>query len=77
MRKSGNPYESLLLMMGLILKFSFICLFSCTVLVLLAGIFGTGHLALPIYLFVLSVFWRLCATLMGVIAILTMLDGLQ
>lgn len=77
MRQPLNSYETLLKLIGWLIKVLFISMFSCTVLVVLAGIFGAGDVFLPIYQAIWNVFWRVCASLIGAIAIVTMLDGLQ
>jgi hypothetical protein len=46
-------------------------------MVVIAGIFGAGAQALMIYQIMLGLFWRTCLALLGIIAVLTMLDGLQ
>ena len=77
MRQPINKQDTLMLMIGSLTKILFVSMFICTVLVVLAGIFGAGSIVLPIYQAVWSVFWRVCASLMGVIAIVTMLSGLH
>jgi hypothetical protein len=77
MRRPVNIYDTLLRLIGCLLKILFVTMFSCTVLVALAGIFGAGYTILPIYQILWEVFWKVCASLMGAIAIVTMLDSLQ
>jgi hypothetical protein len=64
-------------MLGQSIKLLFSALFICTVMVVIAGIFGAGVQALMIYQIMLGFFWRICLALLGIIAVLTMLDGLQ
>jgi hypothetical protein len=64
-------------MLGQTIKLLFSALFICTVMVVIAGIFGAGVQALIIYQIMLGCFWRICLALLGIIAVLTMLDGLQ
>lgn len=77
MRRPVNIYDTLLRLIGYLLKILFVTMFSCTVLIALAGIFGAGEAVLPIYQVLWTFFWRVCASLIGVIAIVTMLDSLQ
>lgn len=68
---------SLMELLGQTIKLLFSVMFICTVMVVLAGIFGAGSQALMIYQIVWGFFWRICLALLGIIAVLTMLDGLQ
>ncbi|MEO1296116.1 MAG: hypothetical protein AAFW75_09980 [Cyanobacteria bacterium J06636_16] len=77
MRKPINTYGTLLLIIGSLLKILFVSMFSSTVLAVVASTLGVGNVALPIYLAIWNVFWRTCLTLIGAIAIITMLDSLQ
>ena len=77
MRRPVSVYDVLLRFLGALAKVLFVTLFVCTVLAVLATIFGAGTLALPIYLAVWGLFWRTAVTILAIIAIVTMLDGLQ
>lgn len=68
---------SLMELLGQSIKLLFSSMFICTVMVVLAGIFGAGAEALMIYQIIWSFFWRICLALLGIIAVLTMLDSLQ
>ena len=77
MRRPVSFYDYLLRFLGALAKTLFVALFVCTVLVVLAALFGQGSWALPIYLVVWGIFWRTAVTILAIIAIVTMLDGLQ
>ncbi|MGD1928663.1 MAG: hypothetical protein ACFB12_07115 [Leptolyngbyaceae cyanobacterium] len=77
MRQPINTYDTLLRLIGHLLKILFVTMFSCTVLLALAGIFGAGEALLPIYQVLWTVFWKACTSLVGAILIVAMLDGLQ
>jgi energy-coupling factor transporter transmembrane protein EcfT len=77
MQRQRLPGTSPMQMLGQTIKLLFSALFICTVMVVIAGIFGAGVQALMIYQIMLGFFWRICLALLGIIAVLTMLDGLQ
>jgi hypothetical protein len=77
MRRPLNPYDALMLIIGFLIKFLFVSMFSCTVLVVLAGLFGAGDIALALYQAIWAIVWKVCVSLMGAIAIVTMLSGLH
>ncbi|XGB41777.1 MAG: hypothetical protein LVS60_16345 [Nodosilinea sp. LVE1205-7] len=77
MRRQRLLGTSPMQMLGQTIKLLFSALFICTVMVVIAGIFGAGVQALIIYQIMLGCFWRICLALLGIIAVLTMLDGLQ
>ncbi len=76
MRRPTPKYETMLLVLGLLTKTLFISMFCSTVLVVLAGIFGFGQEAILVYQMIWGFFWRLCLSLMAIIAIVAMLEGL-
>lgn len=77
MRRQRLLGNSPMQILGQTIKLLFSALFICTVMVVIAGIFGAGVQALMIYQIMLGCFWRICLALLGIIAVLTMLDGLQ
>lgn len=77
MRRPVSRYDMVLRLLGFLAKALFIGLFICTVLVVLAALFGAAAPALLIYQWVWAGFWRLGATLLAMIAIVTLLDGWQ
>ncbi|MGF1567715.1 MAG: hypothetical protein ACFCVD_06550 [Nodosilinea sp.] len=77
MRKPTRLFDLLLEALGSLTKMLFISMFISTVLVILAGIFGLGPEALLIYQILWGFFWRLCLSLVAIIAIVSMLDSLQ
>lgn len=76
MRQPKFGYDTVLLLLGQLIKFLFIGIFVCTVLVVLAGIFGAGEEALLIYQLVWGFFWRICIALMAFIAVFVLFESL-
>lgn len=74
-----HPFKqtSALYTLGQIIKLLFICMFICTVIILLASIFGAGAPALAIYQIIWGFFWRISLSLLGIVAVFVMLDGLK
>jgi hypothetical protein len=76
MREPKVGYDTDLLLLGKLLKFLFIGIFVCTVLVVLASIFGAGEDALLIYQLIWGFFWRICIALMAFISVLVLYESL-
>lgn len=77
MRRPSSRYDLLLLLLGSLAKALFIGMFICTVLVVLAAIFGAGTQALLIYRLIWALCWRMSLSLMTVTAVVTLLDSWQ
>jgi hypothetical protein len=77
MRRPISRYDMLLQLLGSMAQALFIGMFICTVLVVLAAIFGIGTQALLIYQLVWAFFWRSSLSLMVVTAVVTLLDSWQ
>jgi hypothetical protein len=77
MRRPVSRYDLLLRMLGSLAKLLFISMFICTVLTVLAGLFGAVEPAYWIYRWIWAFFWRVCVTILATIAVVTMLDGWQ
>jgi hypothetical protein len=77
MRRPISRYDMLLQLLGSAAKALFIGMFICTVLVVLAAIFGAGTQALIIYWLIWAFFWRSGLSLMAVTAVVTLLDSWQ
>jgi hypothetical protein len=77
MRRPVSRYDLLLRILGALAQALFIGMFICTVLVVVAAIFGAGAQALFIYQLIWAFFWRMSLSLMAVTAVVTLLDSWQ
>lgn len=77
MRRPNSQYDLILVFLGTLVKVLFIGMFCSTVLVVLAGIFGLSAPALLIYEIIWDFFWRMCLSLVAIIAMISMLSSLQ
>lgn len=77
MRRPVSRYDMLLRLLGALTKTLFISMFICTVLAVLAALFGAAAPAYWIYQWIWAFFWRVGVLILATIAVVTMLDGWQ
>jgi len=62
-------------LLGAIAKALFIGMFGCTVLTVLAALLGAATPALLVFELIWGFFWRICVSILAIIAIVTMMEG--
>lgn len=72
-----NRYNFLLHSLGLVTKGLFVAMFVFSVICVLAAALGASGMAWSLYSFIWPFFWKLCFTLICLLAVAIALEGLQ